>query len=160
MRAGLRTTAALGLAAAVAGCGLAQSRINPLNWFGRGEPAVVEDRRNLGEGALLVAADPRPLVDQVTALAVERTAGGAIVRAEGLPVRQGSHAVDLVPRNGGVPVDGTLVLGFHAVPDPAAPQGAARSRLVTGGAFVSDADLAGVRAVRVEAARNALVASR
>ena len=152
--------AALGLAAAVAGCGLAQSRINPLNWFGRAETVPAEGARNTADGALPAYADPRPLVDQVTSMSVERTAGGAIVRAEGLPVRQGSHAVDLVPRNGGVTEDGTLVLGFHAVPDPVAPQGAARARLVTGGLFLTDGDLAGVRTVRVEAARNAMVASR
>ena len=156
----LRTIMALGLATAVAGCGITQSRLNPLNWFGRPDGVATEERRDLTDVAPAIFEDPRPLVDQVTSMAVERTAGGAIVRAEGLPLRQGSYSVDLVPENGGVPVDGVLVLSFRALPDPAAPQGTATSRLVVGGAFLSDGALAGVRSIRVQAARNALVANR
>ena len=156
----LRTVAALGLALAVTGCGIAQSRLNPFNWFGGRETVVVDQQRPATEGAPLIFDDPRPLVDQVTSVSVERTAGGSIVTAEGLPVRQGSYSVDLVPENGGVPVDGVYVLSFRAVPDPVRPQGTPRSRAVVGGAFVTDGTLAGVRSIRVQAARNAIVASR
>ena len=156
----LRTITALGLAAAVTGCGLAQSRLNPFTWFGGRDTIAVDERRPVTEAAPLILEDPRPLVDQVTSMAVERTAGGAIVRAEGLPLRQGTYQVDLVPEDGGAAVDGVLVLSFRAVPDPVAPGGTVRSRLVVGGAFLTDGELAGVRSIRVQAARNALVASR
>ena len=156
----VRTTVALCLALAATGCGLAQSRLNPFTWFGKRETVVVDGRRPVTEGAVLILEDPRPLVDQVTSVSVERAAGGAIVKAEGVPIRQGSYNVDLVPENGGVPQDGTLVLSFRAIPDLVQPQGTVRSRAVFGGAFLTDGDLAGVRAIRVQAARNAIVASR
>ena len=156
----LRTMAALGLVVAVTGCGIAQSRLNPFTWFGGRETIAVDERRPATEGAPLIFEDPRPLVDQVTSVSVERTAGGAIVKAEGLPVRQGSYEVDLVPENGGEPVDGVYVLSFRAVPDPAQPQGTPRSRAVVAGAFLTDGTLASVRSIRVQAARNAIVAGR
>ena len=156
----LRTITALCLALAVTGCGIAQSRLNPFTWFGGRETVAVDEARPASEAAPLIFEDPRPLVDQVGSVSVERTAGGAIVRAEGLPVRQGTYSVDLVPENGGQPVDGVYVLSFRAIPDPAAPQGTPRSRAVIAGTFLTDGTLAGVRAIRVQAARNAIVASR
>ena len=77
------------------------SKLNPFNWFGHSQeaPAVPQ------ETASGIANDPRQLVAQVTTLDVAETAGGAIVRANGLPPTQGWWKAELVAENHGEPVD-------------------------------------------------------
>ena len=60
-------------------CGaIRESRLNPLNWFGRSKEAQTQ------EFATGVVADKRPLAEQVLAMSIEKTPNGAIVRATGL----------------------------------------------------------------------------
>lgn len=69
---------------ATAGCSaVSGSRLNPFNWFGRSEEVAVSD------AAPAHLADPRPLIDQVTALTVDPTPGGAILRATACRRRKG-----------------------------------------------------------------------
>ena len=138
--------------ALVAGCGgLAESRLNPLNWFGGSESRVVL----YPDGGFAEPADRRGLVDQVTSLAVEPVIGGAVIHAAGLPPVQGFWDGELVSTTDMVPENGVLVLEFRIRP-PLQPTAVSteRSREVVVGLFVSRQKLDGVREIRVVAARN------
>jgi len=165
----------LGLAAAGALAGCGGSRLNPRNWFGqsretaRGAPAEAARNPLLpeeGEGGLFdtfreeTPYAGRPL-RSVSALAVEPSSGGAIIRVRGLAERQDVHDVRLVPDTpGGEPVGGVLGYELRGVlPEEPAP-GAARPREVQVATFVSDKTLEGVREIRVRAAQNARVSRR
>lgn len=134
---------------AAAGCA---SRLNPLNWFGRGRRvAMVEPAE--------VSLDPRPLVPQVTRLEVVPHPAGAIVRVTGLPPRQGWYDARLVQVPGTDP--GVLAYQLHAWP-PAYQTlvSTPRSRELQVATFVNDDLLAGIREIRVAGALNALSARR
>ena len=81
-------------ALATTGCArLADSRINPLNWFGSSQSSSVTPT---GELRPLVPAnrttkvtDERGAIAQVSALRIERTPDGAIMRATGIASTQG-----------------------------------------------------------------------
>lgn len=139
----------------LAGCArLAESRLNPFNWFGRSQE--VETFVPVAR-----APDPRPLVDQVTELTIERTPGGAIVRARGLPATQGYWGGDLVAENRGVPVEGVLTYMFRIVPpETGARSSSVRSREIVVGQFLTQQDMDGVREIRVVAARNSRAVRR
>ena len=92
-----------------------ESRLNPFNWFGRGEPRETVQTAT--------PQDPRLLVEQVLSLSVDPYSSGAIVRAKGVTPTQGWWDAELVAR----PVDenGTLVLDFRIFPPVEnTPQGA------------------------------------
>jgi len=160
LRATLLGTAVL---LTLAGCArLADSRFNPLNWFGSSEPAAVAapaDRRPLvPEGGRTVIIDGRSLVQSVTTMSVDRTPSGAVVRATGLAAAQGFFNAELVPQ--GVN-NGVLTLAFRAQA-PASFQGVGsdRSRQITAAYVIDAGDLAAIRSIRVEAATNARVSGR
>ncbi len=136
---------ALGL---LAGC---QSRLNPFTWFGPSEERVVL----VPAGGFARSVDRRPLVDQVTALAVEPVVGGAVVRATGLPLVQGYWDGDLVSLNDFTAEAGVLTLEFRIRP-PSAPTAVSTeaSREVVTGLYISRQKLEGVREIRVVGARN------
>lgn len=149
----------------VAGCArLSESRINPLNWFGGSRnvvstPADPANRTPLvptaGRGVIV---DNRPFVTSITALSVDRSPTGAIVRATAIAPTQGFFNAELV--FGGVE-NGVLLLNFRAqapqVPDvPGTP----RSREINAGYVIDAAQLAGIRSIRVQGATNARTASR
>ena len=118
------------------GCGrLAESRLNPFNWFGRD--------RAVEAVAPVETSDPRPVVDQVIGLSIDPSPGGAIVRAVGLPATQGHFAAALVPEDS---LPGILVFTFRLVP-PVGPTRVStqRSREVVAGTFLTDQALSGVR---------------
>jgi|SRR6056297_115699 len=144
--------------------GVRESRLNPFNWFGgsQAEERTLAPRGGYGAEE----ADPRPLVDRVIALQVDRTPGGAIVSAIGLPPTQGWWAAELVPVNAdieGRPVADGGVLGFEfrIVPPPGPRRsGTPPSREVSAGLFVTDQELAEVRSVTVAGADNQRSARR
>ncbi|MEM1389276.1 MAG: hypothetical protein AAF748_09910 [Pseudomonadota bacterium] len=138
----------------LAGCGrVAESRLNPINWFGPSETVEADTETT--------PSDPRPLVAQVTDLRLERVPGGVIVRASGLPERQGFFGAELVARNDGLPEDGVLSYQFRVVPPATATRaGTPQSRELIVGVFLSDQSMAGVRRIRVSGATNALAVSR
>lgn len=141
---------------ATAGCSaVSGSRLNPFNWFGRSEEVAVSD------AAPAHLADPRPLIDQVTALTVDPTPGGAILRATGLPPTQGYYDAALVSVSDDEPVDGVLEYRFVAFP-PATPARVStpQSREIVVGRVLSRQDLAGVTEIRVTAAQNARAVRR
>ena len=138
----------------VTACGaMRESRLNPMNWFGRSHETKTE------EFGIASPEDKRPLVAQVLGMTIEQTPTGAIVRATGMSPMQGSYDAELVAR----PVDdkGVLVYDFRLMSPPEAkPVGAARTREVTAGAHLSHAKLAGITQIVVQGAQNARSAQR
>ena len=150
------------------------SRVNPFNWFGsaRSEPLTqTEVNTNPlipSSVGLFASARAKRAVytgqpfDQVTDLTIDRVPGGAIVRVTGLASRQGIYDVRLTPENeDGLPVDGVLTYRLEGV-SPAANTavGQQPTREVVAARKLTDQDLAGVRSIRVEGQRNALVSRR
>lgn len=144
-----RIGAALALAA-LAGCGLGQTRLNPFTLFGSQRVERIETVR---------AVAARPVVDQVVSLEVAPTPSGAIVSVVGLPPTQGYWEADLVPVPSADP--GVLVLDFAILP-PLAPRpaGTQPSREVLAGAVFTTQELAGIRTIVVQGARNRRSVSR
>lgn len=131
------------LVVGLSGCAAVnESRFNPLNWFGSDEETL---------GPVDVDSDGRPLVAQVTGLTIERTPGGAIIRATGLPPTQGWFDAELVnPDQDGGPIDGVLTYTFRAVaPETPKRQSSVQSRELTAAVFVTNLTLANTRAIQV-----------
>lgn len=128
-----------------------ESRLNPLNWFGRSEAS--------SSVAVQAPRDPRVMVDQVVTMAVEPTPGGAILRATGLPPTQGWWDGVLVPE----PTDraGELVFRFVLQPPPDARRiSTPQSREVTVATYLTDFRLEGIRRITVTGANNARTTAR
>ena len=145
--------AVLVVATALGGCArLAQSRLNPLNWFGQSTPTVITT-------LYVPPEEKRPLIAQVTQLQVEPYPGGAIVRATGLPPTQGYWNAELVAQ----PVDdqGRLVFEFRIFPPvDAVSTGTPYSRQINVAAAVSTIRLQGVSSIVVQGESNALSSRR
>lgn len=127
--------------------GFRDSRLNPMNWFGRSEQ--VRD-----SFALTAPEDNRNLVEDVTAMVIEQVPTGAIVRATGVSPSQGYYQAELVA----LPIDanGVLVFEFRIMPPPGQkPAGTPRTRQVTVAAHVSHIKLEGVSEIVVQGANNA-----
>ena len=152
------------------GCGsMRDSGLNPFNWFGRSrsEPVaegtvnpLIPERsggifRRRAEGPY--AGQP---VDTISELAVERVAGGAIVRVKGIAATQGSHDVRLVEDEDDGR-DDTLTYTLRALPSglreligpPQSPEVVAAKALTAN-------DLEGIRTIRVRGVRNQRATSR
>ncbi|MFN4160052.1 MAG: hypothetical protein ACK4GO_16855 [Gemmobacter sp.] len=135
-------------------CGrLAESRLNPFNWFGRSQPATVQaaDAR--------VTRDRRQLVAEVTDLTLDRTQGGVIIRAVGLPPTQGYWKAELVAR----PIDenGVLVYDFRIFPPPrTTPVSTRQSREVVVATFLTNQKIDGIRQITVQGERSARTTRR
>ncbi len=147
--------AALAVMLLVVSCGrIAQSRLNPFNWFGRSErvqTVVVAEE--------LATPDGRQLVAEVTALVIERNPGGAIIRATGLPPTQGYWEAELVP----VPTEdeGVALFEFRVFPPPTAKAvSTPQSREITVATYLSDIRLEGIREIAVQGANSARSARR
>lgn len=153
------TLLALALVLALGACSaISGSRLNPFNWFGGSRAQTNQTVQQLAPNE---RADGRFLVDQVIALRINRTPGGAIVEAVGLPPTQGYWSAELVALNDGRAADGVLSYEFR-VARPTSPQaqGIQQSREITVAAAVSNLRLNGVRQIRVIGARNSRSSSR
>ena len=148
----------LALTLSLADCGrIRDSRLNPFNWFGHSRDAVSASAVLPGE-----AADGRQLVREVTALAVEQSQGGAIIRAAGLPPTQGWWKAELVAENRGRPDEnGVLTYRFLVFqPLDATPVSTPQSRELTAAVFVSDIKLADVTKIVVQGETNSRTSGR
>lgn len=142
------------LAVALTACG---SRLNPINWF-----RTAPEAETLEPFEILQPEDGRPLVSEVTSLTIERTPGGAIVRATGLPPAQGWYDAELVSEDvDEEPVDGVLTYTFRARPplDPTRVS-TVQSRELSAAVYLSDITLARTSTIRVTGETNARVARR
>ena len=171
-------TALLVATFALGACGtIRDSRANPFNWFGPARPAappvreatpatnpLIPESNSLFSNVLPRAEEDymgRPF-DQVTDLTIEPVPGGAIVRVTGRAARQGVYAVQLTPTNEDEePVEGVLTYRLEGVePDFNTRIGTQPTREVIAARKLTDQQLAGVTAIRVEGQRNAVVARR
>ncbi len=147
---------------------IGESRFNPLNWFGKSEGRAIREANER-----VPDTDPRPLVDQVTAMAIEPIPGGAILRVTGLPPTQGHWKADLVEVRQVIETrgsDGTitrviddsvLVYDFRLIPPPyVARQGTDWSREIEVATYLTTNDLNGVTRVVVRGARNERISRR
>jgi len=137
---------------ALAGCSTPwrDSNANPANWFSTDDrpETLVPIEEDL-------VIDNRPLVAQVTAVSVDRTPGGIIRRATGLPAAQGYWDAGLVlEQRDGEPVDGLLSFVFRATPPTTRSEGARATRELTVARFLSNQQLQGVSELRVVAEQN------
>ena len=153
----MRTPIAALLVATIAVTGCARvrdSKLNPFNWFGKSK----SERVQVVEA---VPGDPRPLVQQVTALEVARQPGGAIIHATGLPPTQGWWEAALLPVNDGVAENGTLTYRFVVSQPPEARRvSTPQSRELTAAVFLSDIRLQDVSRIVVEGATNSRSVAR
>jgi hypothetical protein len=153
----------------LAGCG--NSRLNPMNWFGRAQPAPVVATTETNP-LIPLGRNGRPLkkeapyagalIAQVTEVRVERIPGGAIVRATGIGHFQQSFDVQLTSPTDKQAVNGVQTYKFRAYVPPARKRvtGPSSSRQISAAVYLTDNELAGVRKIRVEAASNALESRR
>ncbi|KPQ13901.1 MAG: hypothetical protein HLUCCO18_16515 [Rhodobacteraceae bacterium HLUCCO18] len=140
----LRVTIALTLCLSLAACG--ESRLNPFNWFGgeREERITVTEVERPG--------DPRPLVAEITGLAIEPTTSGAILTATALTETSGHWRPGLVLVSG---EDGAASYEFRAAPPPeGATQGTGRSREIVAAVALGPDELRGLRSITVIARTN------
>lgn len=137
----------------VTGCA---SKINPFNWFKRSSEETLTQQVAPGQ-----VIETRRLVDQVASLQIEKTNGGAIIHAVGLPPSQGYWDAELVADNDEKPVNGVLTYKFR-IEQPYEFKRASTptSREVVVGHFVSNIKLQGVKSIRVLGARNARTSRR
>lgn len=127
----------------LAGCG---GKLNPLKWFGSRDKTVAEV-------SIEAPSDPRPWIDSISDVRLEKVPSGVLITAKGLAAAQGSWQAALVAR----PVDdGLLTLDFRAWPAPVGVVGTPRTREVTVGLHLSHKELAGVEWIEVSSAKNAL----
>ncbi|HKL70850.1 hypothetical protein [Salibaculum sp.] len=162
MRRGILLTALV--LATTSGCArLAESPVNPLNWFGGNDgsartatTAPQEVRPLVPTGRQVIVTDSRVPVQRITALSIERTPYGAIVSATGQADSPGYFNAELVP----VSVEGgELTLELRAEAPPTFEAGRpARSRQVTVAYTMDAAQLATLRSLRVTGAGNSLTA--
>lgn len=153
-------------------CGrVRDSAINPFNWFGKSERVettteevnpLIPTKKNSILASSNAPEDYRgTLVADLTTLKIERVAGGAIVRVEGIAARQGAFDVRLQPENEDLePVKGVLTYTLLALQPPGHRQGPAQSREITAAAFLTDQQLRNVRTIRVVGANKSLQSRR
>lgn len=161
----MRVTLPLLLAATLTltGCArVSESRINPLNWFGNAQPSAMtptNERRPLTPaGGKTRIVDSRGAIQSITAVTLERTTEGAIVRATGLASTLGQFNAELVEtsKENGVL---TLIFRIETATANTAPA-SAYARQVTAAYAMSFNDLQDVRTIQVQSATNARSVSR
>jgi len=154
----VRIILAFGLVLSVAACSGggrgSLASLNPINWFGGGQNAAGGQAQSLaprrGYG---VAVDTRPPVDQITALEVEPTASGVIVRATALPPSDGFYDAGLVQ----VAFQNSRELRYEFRARPPAQVvriGAPLQRQIIAAVHLTKAQLTGIRRIVVTAQRN------
>lgn len=146
-----------------------ESRVNPFNWFGRGqETSTVSVNTNAlipVKSGLMTRPAPATYsglpISKVTKLKVERIPGGAIINVTGISRIQGAHTAELKAENDGLPVKGVITYRFLVLP-PAQTTGVGpeQSREVHVAAHLTDQEMIGVRSIKVVAATNAMTSRR
>lgn len=165
-----KTLSVLVLSALVlSSCGAVRdSRLNPMNWFGRStsEPVVqqgevnplIPRRRSSIFRAEKESAYGGWLVAEVSELTVERRPGGAIIHATGVADYQGPYDLKLVKLDSETG-EGVLTYELKAY-QPLGGVGSEWSRTVSAAVWLTDNDLAGIGTIRVKGARNIRTARR
>ncbi len=157
------------------GCGsVRDSRLNPKNWFGKSQVVEVDENAEVNpliprkKGLASRKNGPAPkgaLIEQVSALTIERVPGGAVIRAQGIAAHMGGYDLRLVPLNDGKPEKGMLSYEmrlFYPVIDHRRSRitGTARARTLNVAHHLTDQDLDGVRSIRVIGDQNSRSSKR
>ncbi len=140
------------------GCArLAESRLNPLNWFERSTPMTAIDRSQVRPlvPEATPAADPRALIAPGHRSVIEPTPDGAIVRATGTAPAAGYFNAELVPVG---LQDGVLTYEFRVAAPPAPVSGAATP--ITVATILTAAEVQGLAGVQVIGATDGRTARR
>ncbi|CUJ29320.1 hypothetical protein TA5114_03067 [Cognatishimia activa] len=159
---------------ALTSCGrVADSRLNPFNWFGRAErvdvpqdekeinPLIPQRRESIFQRRVGDDVYPGVPVLVINDVKVERVSGGAIIRVLGTAQTQGAFEVRLTPENDQeLPVDGVLTYRLEAIQPEGFRQGPARSREINVARFRTEQDLTGVRTIRIVGQSNAMQVRR
>lgn len=141
------------------GCArLADSRLNPVNWFASGGGAIGAADPNAPLPALVPADrfteafDGRRLVAEVTSVSLDRTPEGGILSARGRAQSQGWFNAQLVL----VSVEGrTATYAFRVdAPRTTVQTGTPASRQITAATSLTVAELAALSSIRVQGAGN------
>ncbi len=142
------------------GCArVAESRFNPLNWFGGAESSANVDstaniRPLVPDNGLNIVVDDRVLVTSITSLRINRTPDGAVIQATGQTSGQGFYNAELVP----VASDsGTLTFAFRAAAPTSVRQG---TQTITAAYVLTNSEVAPVRRVQVQGQTNSMASSR
>lgn len=144
----------------VSGCArLADSRINPLNWFGRSESVANVDadgniRALVPTNGLTVVVDNRSLVGSINSLQINRSPDGAIVQATGATSSSGYFNAELVPVGQDA---GTLTLAMRAAA-PTVPQAGVQQ--ISAAYVLTNAELVSINRVVVQGQSNSLSSRR
>lgn len=142
------------------GCsGLSQSRLNPLNWFGKSQPIAHFDAGNQAiilptlapRNGYPVLIETRPLTPNIATLRIEKTSTGAIITASSDLPSIGYFDAELVPV--GDVENGVLTLEFR-LRTPTSPRqtGTAAQRRVTVARSISRIELQSISRIIVHSA--------
>lgn len=155
---------------ALTSCGrVADSRLNPFNWFGGAEqvdlddtevnPLIPQKRESFFDREAPDYAGVPVLV--INDVKIERVSGGAIIRVLGTAQTQGAFEARLTPEiDDELPVDGILTYRLEAVQPAGFRTGPERSRQINVARFRTDQDLQGVRTIRIVGQSNAMQVRR
>jgi len=151
-------------ALALAGCGggLANSWVNPGNWFGQSQSQAITENTNVNPLIPKRRITQRKIidyqgtpVDQIQSLRIERKPGGALINVVGLANVIGSFDVRLQSDTEDGAENGVLSYTLKAIrPNDGIRGGGTAARQIVAARFVSDQQLAGVRTIVVKGARN------
>ena len=150
--------AVVAILAMTAGCArLADSRFNPVNWFGGSQ----EEATTLipSDANYRAPTDTSVQIAELVSMKVDRMPGGAIVTAEGIAPIQGFWEPRLVSAQSDAA--GAITLDFRIQrPYRQHPAGAVATRTVSAGIYLSDVELQGVNSIIVRGATTQRVARR
>ena len=159
----------------LAGCsGFRDSRVNPANWFGKSQtvqraapvpgettnPLIPEKRSSIFQRKSDAESYAGTPIYAVEGVVIEQSAGGAIIKATGLSLRQGAFDVRLWPENGGKPANGALTYTMRAIQRADTPQGPVQTRRVEAGQFISTQTLEQVSEIRILGLTNSATSRR
>ncbi len=144
-------------------CGsVRESRLNPLNWFGRSESRPVQATDGVNplipkrrDSAFRQQQDTSYqgwALGEVSELVVERRPGGAIIRATAVADYQGAYDLKLVKVEQ-ESTGGTLTYAFRGI-QPRQARGSVATRTHTAAVWLTDNQLLGIQTVQVRGDRN------
>ena len=155
-------------------CGWRDARLNPRNWFGKGQTVAVEAVKQTNplipqRSALRrkkKAVDTSVAIATITELRIDQTPTGAIILATGIAARQGGFGAELrLDEDDGNsdPDAASDVLSYTfriTYPGPLTATGTAHTRTISVAQSLSKFDLLNIRLIRVQGAQNAIESRR
>jgi hypothetical protein len=154
-------------------CGWREARLNPRNWFGKGQAVAVETVT--GTNPLIPQksalrrknkpVDTSVAIAAITELRINQTPTGAIILATGIAARQGAFNAELLADEpDGDDTDAiSSVLSYTfriTYPGPLTATGTAHTRTISVAQSLSNLELRNIRLIRVQGAQNTIESRR